>query len=126
MAHARGCRDESIPGVSRPCRWACGRRSRSYEEAGRESRGGIGGGSFRVPGQRGVFLSIPAPSLMGSIQMLAEHADSIADLRGLGEDVTRQLLGEIMRRSRLTYPLAKVFIDAGHDELSRWVPDPVR
>lgn len=26
-----------------------------------------------------------------------------------------------MSRQKLTYPLAKVFMDAGHDELSRWV-----
>lgn len=43
------------------------------------------------------------------------------DLRGVGEDAVRQLLAEVMNRSKLTYPLAKVFIDAGHDALSRYV-----
>lgn len=56
--------------------------------------------------------------------MLAEHADSIVDLRGVGEDAARQLLKEIMRRQKLTYPLAKVFMDCGDEELSRRADTP--
>ncbi|CAN0152623.1 unnamed protein product, partial [Pylaiella littoralis] len=58
------------------------------------------------------------------IEMLAEHADSIVDLRGVGEDAARQLLKEIMRRQKLTYPLAKVFMDCGDEELSRRADTP--
>lgn len=57
----------------------------------------------------------------GSIQILAENADSIVDLRGVGQDTARQLLREIMSRKKLTYPLAKVFMEAGDDELTRHV-----
>lgn len=57
--------------------------------------------------------------LTSSVQKLAEHSDSIVDLRGVGEDSARQLLREIMSRNRLTYPLAKVFMEAGDEELSR-------
>lgn len=56
-----------------------------------------------------------------SVQYLAEHSDSIVDLRGVGEDTARQLLQEILDRQKLTYPLAKVFMDCGDDELSRQV-----
>lgn len=55
----------------------------------------------------------------GSIEKLAEHSKSIVDLRGLGEDSVRHLLWEIMRQKRLTYPLAKVFMASGHDEVRR-------
>lgn len=54
-----------------------------------------------------------------SVQVLAEHADKIVDLRGVGQDTARQLLEEIMGRQKLTYPLAKVFMNCGDDELSR-------
>ncbi|CAN0058761.1 unnamed protein product [Ectocarpus sp. 4 AP-2014] len=53
-----------------------------------------------------------------SVQVLAEHADKIVDLRGVGQDTARQLLEEIMGRQKLTYPLAKVFMNCGDDELS--------
>ncbi|CAN0320591.1 unnamed protein product, partial [Ectocarpus sp. 13 AM-2016] len=53
------------------------------------------------------------------VQVLAEHADKIVDLRGVGQDTARQLLEEIMGRQKLTYPLAKVFMNCGDDELSR-------
>lgn len=58
------------------------------------------------------------------MRLLAEHSDSIVDLRGVGEDTARQLLREIIDRQKLTYPLARVFMDCGDDELSRQVHSP--
>lgn len=52
------------------------------------------------------------------MRLLAEHSDSIVDLRGVGQETARQLLREIMEQQKLTYPLAKVFMDCGDDELS--------
>ena len=56
-----------------------------------------------------------------SVRVLAEHAECIVDLRGVGQDSARQLLQEIMSRCKLTYPLAKMFMEAGDDELTRRV-----
>lgn len=56
---------------------------------------------------------------MRSVRTLAEHAESIVDLRGVGDDSARQLLKEIMSRSKLTYPLVKVFMGAGDAELNK-------
>lgn len=54
-----------------------------------------------------------------SVRILAENAESIVDLRGVGDDSARQLLKEIMGRSKLTYPLVKVFMGAGDTELNK-------
>ncbi|CAM9882223.1 unnamed protein product [Scytosiphon promiscuus] len=78
-----------------------------------------------VPGHKTVRLrprvyEVPTLGFL-CVQMLAEHSDRIVDLRGVGEEAARQLLREIMGRQKLTYPLAKVFMECGDDELSRRV-----
>ncbi|CAN0546514.1 unnamed protein product, partial [Ectocarpus sp. 12 AP-2014] len=98
----------------------------------RRGAGGEGAGSIpspaapvaeaRTAGHRIVKLAprvYQVPTLRYCcVQVLAEHADKIVDLRGVGQDTARQLLEEIMGRQKLTYPLAKVFMNCGDDELS--------
>mmetsp|Transcript_35708 Transcript_35708/g.47108 ORF Transcript_35708/g.47108 Transcript_35708/m.47108 type:complete len:110 (+) Transcript_35708:76-405(+) len=52
------------------------------------------------------------------IKKLTENSTQIADISGLERTVALRLLQSIVLEKRLTYPLAKVFIDCGHEDIS--------
>ena len=52
-----------------------------------------------------------------ALDTLAANLDELYDLRGIAEHLVVGLLYRIMSQGRLTYRLALVFRDAGHEEI---------
>ncbi|KAG5177189.1 hypothetical protein JKP88DRAFT_226857 [Tribonema minus] len=88
--------------------------------AGRQS---ISVGGNRKPTHRTITVQMKCaavPSLTDmAISKLADHCESITDISCLPEMLAVQLLSEIMRRQKLTFALAKVFMNCGHDDICR-------
>lgn len=68
------------------------------------------------------FAEVPTLAEL-AIRKLADHCDCITDISCLPEMVTIQLLQEIMLRQKLTFALAKVFMNSGHDDICRYAFD---
>ncbi|CAM9563214.1 unnamed protein product [Phaeothamnion confervicola] len=51
------------------------------------------------------------------IRMLAANSEAITDLRGLDELSVVRLLREIMAKQKLTFGLARVFLNSGHEDV---------
>ena len=78
------------------------------------------------PTHRTTLLRPPPPAVVPSLAnlalaTLATNADAIADVSPLDEICATALLREIMRRGKLTTPIARVFIGSGHQELAEAV-----
>ena len=112
----------------RPMSWRTqtSRRARRRRMRGRRGRGGPPQPPLPAPPHRTTVLRPPPPAVVPSLAnlalaTLATHADAIADVSPLDEICATALLREIMRRGKLTTPIARVFIGSGHQELSEAV-----
>mmetsp|Transcript_27618 Transcript_27618/g.95497 ORF Transcript_27618/g.95497 Transcript_27618/m.95497 type:complete len:152 (-) Transcript_27618:183-638(-) len=72
-----------------------------------------------------VVTFTPRPLQVLALEKLAEHADKIADLRGVPGECVGALLFLVLRRGRLTVPLARVFMSSGVEEVEAFFRENV-
>ena len=52
---------------------------------------------------------------------MADNTSGLVSIEGLAEELCIRLLREILIRGKLDYKLCRVFIESGHEELSKTV-----
>lgn len=64
---------------------------------------------------------IPPPLTHLCMATIADNCSGLVSVNGLAEELCIRILREILLRGRLDYRLCRVFIESGHEELSKAV-----